>query len=298
METSGLLLRRAPSLERDLVVERESLPDKGGDAREGKTKQGETERLDKTQRRERTWRGPVDDTGSMEQQHAYGTNCEHEQEEKQNGRWRETKIEEQISLFPVRHAGRRRTKRGSAQTTGCIREDCAARDKERDACFGAEDEPACTRTKRKTQEPGGTHHRKSKENRKQDGSNGGSHPTDAKDAAENRDDVPAILGESPRRGWWEVENGHVVDQLMDGKTKTKEHTQLQGTRRDAVTNSARGKKTNSRKSRNVHTTSKECRWCDCRKSTKYTVNIPTAECTELLGGVDYYASSCAWWGKK
>ena len=56
----------------------ESLPDKGGDARERKTKQGETERLDKTQRRERTWGGPVDDTGSMEQPHAYGTSSGHE----------------------------------------------------------------------------------------------------------------------------------------------------------------------------------------------------------------------------
>ena len=75
---------------------------------------------------------------------------------------RETKIEEQINLIPVRHADRRRTKRESAQTTGCIREDCAARAKERDAGVGAKTEPACTRTKRKTQEPGGTHHRKSK----------------------------------------------------------------------------------------------------------------------------------------
>ena len=103
--------------------------------------------------------------------------------------------------------------------------------------------------KRKTQEPAGTHHRKSKEDRKQDGSNEGSHPTDGIDAAENRDDVPAIL----RRSWWEVESGHVVDQFMDGKTKTEEHTQLQGTRGNAVTNSARGEKTNSRKSRNVQT---------------------------------------------
>ena len=54
----------------------------------------------------------------------------------------------------------------------------------------------------------------------------GCHPTDATDAAEDRDDVPAILGESPRRDRWEVENGHVVDQLMAGKTKTEEHTQL------------------------------------------------------------------------
>ena len=137
-----------PSLERDLVVERESPPDKGGDAREGNTKQVETERLDKTQRRERTWGGPVDDTGSMEQKHAYGTSSKHEQEEKQNGRWRETKIEEQISLIPVRHAGRRRTKRESDQTTGCIREDCAARD-------------SMYSNKTRDQEPGGTHHRKS-----------------------------------------------------------------------------------------------------------------------------------------
>ena len=39
-----------------------------------------------------------------------------------------------------------------------------------------------------------------KRTEKQDGPNGGSHQTGATDAAENRDDVPAILGESPRRG--------------------------------------------------------------------------------------------------
>ena len=86
LDTSGLLLRRDPSLERDLIVERECLPDKRGDAREGKTRQGETERLDKTQRRERTWGGPLDDTGSMEQEHACGTSSEHEQAEEQNGK--------------------------------------------------------------------------------------------------------------------------------------------------------------------------------------------------------------------
>ena len=43
----------------------------------------------------------------------------------ENGRWREAEIEEQISLILVRHANRRRTKRESAHSTGCIREDCA-----------------------------------------------------------------------------------------------------------------------------------------------------------------------------
>ena len=68
---------------------------------------------------------------------------------------------------------------------------------------------------------------KSEEHREQDGSNGGSHPTDTTDAAEDRSDVPTVFDESPRGCHREVEIGDVEDQLMNGKG---EHTQLQGIR--------------------------------------------------------------------
>ena len=68
---------------------------------------------------------------------------------------------------------------------------------------------------------------KSEEHREQDGSNGGSHPTDTTDAAEDRSDVPTVFDESPRGCQREVEIGDVEDQLMNGKG---EHTQLQGIR--------------------------------------------------------------------
>ena len=59
----------------------------------------------------------------------------------------------------------------------------------------------------------------SKEDREQYGSNGGSHPTDTTDAAEDRIDVPTVFDESPRGCQREVETGHVEVQLTNGKTK-------------------------------------------------------------------------------
>ena len=69
---------------------------------------------------------------------------------------------------------------------------------------------------------------KSEEHREQDGSHGGSHPTDTTDAAEDGSDVLTVFDESPRgcqREEWILAT--LRDQLMNGKG---EHTQLQGIR--------------------------------------------------------------------
>ena len=68
----------------------ESAGPKTREAVEGKEAQGETERVDEAQRRERTWRGPMDDARPVEQKNKQDLHRERKQEEEPNGRGRES----------------------------------------------------------------------------------------------------------------------------------------------------------------------------------------------------------------
>ena len=152
MDNFWFVAAEDPSLERDLIVERESLPDKGGDAREGKTRQGETERLDKTQRRERTWCGPVDDTGSTEQEHALvpAVSTNKRENRTENGeRPRSRSRSASSSLSDTQKEGEQSEK---VPKSPAAFEKIAQQDKERYAGLGAEDEPAHITKKQKRTE--------------------------------------------------------------------------------------------------------------------------------------------------
>ena len=165
------------------------------------------------------------------------THRKHEQEERQNGGWRDAEIEEQISFhlsdmqvdgeqsekvskppFAFGNVAQQETRKGMQVLEQTVNQQVHEQNQRLWSL-----ESLITENQKRTENSG---------------SNGGSHPSDTTDAAEDRSDVPAVFVEGPRRYQREVETGHAVEQLMSEKKEhtqmhgpvkeTEEHTQLQG----------------------------------------------------------------------